>query len=57
MMLVLTLVTPPLAGYLFDRTGSYEIAFQFLFALTVFAALPITFLRIAVPGSTPARAS
>lgn len=46
MMLALTLVTPPLAGYLFDRSGSYDLAFRILFGLTLFAALPISFLRV-----------
>lgn len=50
-MMVLTVVTPPLVGHLYDRAGNYELAFRMLFAGTLFAAIPIAFLR--VPGPAP----
>ncbi len=55
-ILLLTLVTPPLAGYLYDRTGSYELAFRLLFVITIAAALPVMFLRAGPAEASPAHA-
>ena len=46
MMLPFTFVGPPLAGYIQDQTGSYQLAFQLgLAALVTAAALAFTLPR------------
>jgi MFS family permease len=45
-MLLFTVVTPPLVGHVYDRSGSYDLAFRLLALGTIAAAVPVAFLRI-----------
>jgi MFS family permease len=37
----LVLVSPPLAGHIFDMTGTYRLAFEIFFAVVLLAAVPL----------------
>jgi MFS family permease len=45
-MMPITLVGPPLAGRVFDRTGSYDWAFQIFLAALIVAAIVLAGLRL-----------
>ena len=45
--------TTPLAGWVYDQTGSYLYAFEVFFAAWFVAAIAITLIKI--PNTTPAK--
>jgi hypothetical protein len=52
-MLPVQMLGVPFAGYVFDRTGSYRLAFQVFLGLFALSALAISGLR--VPDTEPGR--
>ena len=52
-MMPITLVGPPLAGRIFDRTGSYDLAFQVYLGALVVGALVLLPLRFPQPKEAP----
>jgi MFS family permease len=59
LMLPIRVLGIPYAGWIFDRTGSYQIAFLTFVGLCVLSILVLAFLRLpeVEPGSDPNRAS
>ena len=54
-MAVLHLMGAPFAGWVFDATGSYRLAFLTFLGLYLLAALVVSGLRVAVPGTEKGR--
>jgi hypothetical protein len=59
LMLPIRVVGIPYAGWIFDRTGSYQIAFLTFIGLCVVSMLVLAFLRLpeVEPGTEPRRAN